>query len=140
MSFLKHLIVASQTVDLADFVPDVLRSVMIEDDPGTEGSWEEPAWAPSRVYKITKLRLPNLDEYPELRDELRKLKAGDQIRCNFSYKEDDGNEYEVEGLGAVYNLKWPDIKTLTFETKLFGVWEGEKPPQSQKGRHRLAFG
>jgi hypothetical protein len=105
MSFLKRLSVASRTVDLADYRPDVVRSVLIEDEPGTEGSWEEPAWAPSRVYKITKLRLPNLDEYPELRDELRELKAGDQIRCNFSYKEDDGETCEVEGFGVVSNLE-----------------------------------
>lgn len=138
--FLARLQVLAAALDFADFEPDVLQYKIVEEDEGTEGSWEEEARAPYRVYKITKIRLTNLKDLPEFFEELKALKKGSLMRLGFRFKDDDNNFVDVESDAApVYSIHWQD-DDLTIETSLYGVWEGEKPAQSQKGRHRITIG
>lgn len=141
MSFLSRLVQAATVVDLADIHPDVLESKMVEEDEGTEGSWEEEARAPYKVFKITKIAIRNIDEYdPELIAELKAMKVADSVKCSFSYREDEGERAEVEGTFVVSGVRWVDDNTLELKTpKLYGVWEGEKPPQSDAGRARITI-
>lgn len=141
MSFLERLIQAETVVDLADIHPDVLESKIVEEDEGTEGSWEEEARAPYKVFKITKIAIRNIDEYdPELIAELAAIKVGDKIKCSFSYREDDGEEAEISGSFVVSGLRWVDDNTLELKTpKLYSLWQGETPPQSDAGRARITI-
>jgi len=135
MSFLQKLVIAA-AVNLEDLSPDVLSFSLIEEGRGTPGSWSEEAEAPYRLYVVKKIELSGLEKKaPALLDDLKTLKAGDYIKCDFSFKGNHGETVEVgPETVRLAGIKWVKNDTAEIEATLYGSWEGMKPQQSQRGR------
>ena len=112
---------AAATHDISDLPIIVLSSRVTEEDPGSEGSYWEPASAPYRIYQIKRLEI-QLKGLPEAKGYLEPIKVGDRLQAFFSFPGDEMERVEVgEKAARVLAVSWKkDI--LTLDTQMTGIW------------------
>ena len=141
MPFLTKVAVLAESSlhDLIDLPVTVISARVTEEDPGDEGSYWEPASAPYRVYAIKRIEI-DFKGLEEAKEDLSSIKIGDRVKAYFSFPGDEMERVEVEEDSArVLAVAWKkDI--LTLDTQMTGIWQGEKPLQSDKGHYRATIG
>ncbi len=104
---------------------------------GWQGSWLEPAEAPTKEYKINRIVLEGLDHW-EKDDikEIHNLKKGDKVNLDFTFDEEEDHVEVKENEVMVIQVKQkPEVNEIELVVEdLYAEWKGASPPQSQRGR------
>lgn len=141
MPFLKKVAALAKSIlhDLTDLPITVTRARLMEEDPGDEGSYWEPASSPYRVYQVKQIKI-DFKGLEEAKEDLSLIQMGDRVKASFSFPGDNMERVDVdEDSARVLAVSWKK-EILTLDTQMTGVWQGEKPPQSDKGHHRATLG